>query len=46
MRVNVKIDFFGIYPTQAEIISFCLMIAGVLIWLFISKKYRASTKEV
>ncbi len=45
MRVNIKTDLPG-NPTQAEIISFSLIVAGVLIWIFISKKYRASTKVV
>ncbi len=35
IRVNVKFDFLGMRVTQAEIISVCLVVAGiVLIWFF------------
>jgi prolipoprotein diacylglyceryltransferase len=32
IRVNVEIDLFGLHPTQAEIISFLLLLAGVALW--------------
>lgn len=44
IRVNNQMDFFGFHPTQAEVISFGLMIAGVVGWLFLWQKNRASLK--
>jgi phosphatidylglycerol---prolipoprotein diacylglyceryl transferase len=32
IRVNVKMDLFGLHPTQAEVISFFLVLAGVTLW--------------
>ena len=32
IRVNVKMNFFGLHPTQAELIALCLMLAGILLW--------------
>lgn len=32
IRVNVKMDLLGLHPTQAEIISFLLILAGVALW--------------
>jgi prolipoprotein diacylglyceryltransferase len=32
IRVNTKYDIFGFHPTQAEIISFLLMITGAIIY--------------
>lgn len=38
IRVNYKYDWGFIHPTQAEILSTCLVIVGVLILLFYNKK--------
>ena len=32
IRVNTRYDIFGFHPTQAEIISFLLMITGAIIY--------------
>ncbi|MDR3715305.1 MAG: prolipoprotein diacylglyceryl transferase [Puia sp.] len=32
IRVNTKYDIFGFHPTQAEIISFLLIVSGAAIW--------------
>ena len=34
IRVNTKYDFGWFHPTQAEIISFFLVLAGILIIIF------------
>ncbi len=34
IRVNTRYSIFGFHPTQAEIISFCLMIGGVLLYWY------------
>ncbi|MDQ3279542.1 MAG: prolipoprotein diacylglyceryl transferase, partial [Bacteroidota bacterium] len=41
IRVNNKMDFLGFHPTQAEVISFGLMLAGAAIWIFLWQKNRA-----
>lgn len=38
VRVNYKYDWGFIHPTQAEIISFCLIIAGLLLFFFYKPK--------
>jgi len=40
MRVNNQYHFFGINPSQAEIISFCLIIAGILLILIMKKRAK------
>ena len=41
IRVNSKYSFWGIHPTQAEIISFCLILAGIALLIFSYKnRYR------
>ncbi|RFM28105.1 prolipoprotein diacylglyceryl transferase [Deminuibacter soli] len=37
IRVNTKQNFLGLHPTQAEIISTCLMIAGVVLYIYAPK---------
>jgi prolipoprotein diacylglyceryl transferase len=46
IRVNVRMEFFGLHPTQAEVISAGLMITGIILWIFLSQKYRATVKTV
>ena len=46
IRVNNRMSFLGFHPTQAEVISFGLMIAGAVIWLYLWQKNRASHKTV
>jgi prolipoprotein diacylglyceryltransferase len=41
IRVNTKYSFFGIHPTQAEIISLLLIIAGIVLIIFVRKKHPA-----
>ena len=40
IRVNVKMNLFGIEMTQAELISGLLVIGGLLLWYFLYKKYK------
>jgi prolipoprotein diacylglyceryltransferase len=44
IRVNNKMDFFGLQPTQAEVIAAAIVVAGIGIWIFLNKKYRTSPK--
>lgn len=46
IRVNNLMNFFGLRPTQAEVIAVGLMIAGAAGWIFLWQKNRASLKKV
>lgn len=40
IRVNVRVNFLGFHPTQAEIISSLLFLSGIVIWVVLAKKAR------
>jgi Prolipoprotein diacylglyceryltransferase len=40
IRVNNKLDLFGLHPTQAEVISSLLIITGIILWFILHKKFR------
>jgi len=44
IRVNNQYHFLGINPSQAEIISFCLIIAGILLILIMTKRAKRNTE--
>ncbi len=46
IRVNNRMDFFGLHPTQAEVISFGLIIFGAVLWVYLWQKNRANPKTV
>ena len=46
IRVNNQMDFLGFHPTQAEVISFGLMIVGAALWIFLWQKNRAKPLTV
>lgn len=39
IRVNNQFDFFGLHPTQAEVISVALILSGIILWIILSRKY-------
>jgi prolipoprotein diacylglyceryl transferase len=41
IRVNNKLDLFGLNPTQAEVISVGLMITGVILWIVLVQRRKA-----
>ncbi|MGZ3937261.1 MAG: prolipoprotein diacylglyceryl transferase [Flavisolibacter sp.] len=43
IRVNNRMNFLGFHPTQAEVISFGLIILGIALWIFLRQKYQAKT---
>ena len=43
IRVNKTIDLFCFQPTQAEVISTCLVLTGVGLWIFLRRHHRKST---
>lgn len=46
IRVNTKYDIFGFHPTQAELISAGLVIAGAWIYFALKRRGQPSTKAV
>jgi prolipoprotein diacylglyceryl transferase len=38
IRVNTRLNIFGLQPTQAEVISTLLFLAGVLLWIILKRK--------
>ena len=42
IRVNTRLDIFGLHPTQAEVISSLLFLSGLSIWVILSKKAKKS----
>lgn len=46
IRVNNRMDFFGFHPTQAEVISFGLMMVGAGLWIYLWQKNRTNPKTV
>jgi len=43
IRVNTKYDLFGFHPTQAELISSTLVIAGIILWFILPGIRRKKT---
>ena len=46
IRVNNRMNFLGLHPTQAEVISSGLVLIGIFLWIFLRYKYRAIEKTV
>jgi phosphatidylglycerol:prolipoprotein diacylglycerol transferase len=46
IRVNVKYDIFGFHPTQAEIISFLLVVIGTILWVVLRKKSAVRSQRL
>jgi phosphatidylglycerol:prolipoprotein diacylglycerol transferase len=44
IRVNVRLNIFGLHPTQAEVISSLLFLSGFIIWIVLNKRANASGK--
>jgi len=45
IRVNTRLNIFGLHPTQAEVISSLLFLAGLVLWIILRKKFRGSTQQ-
>ena len=41
IRVNVKMNFFGMKLSQAEIISALILISGVVLWIVLKRKFKS-----
>ena len=44
IRVNTKYNILGFHPTQAEIISFSLIVMGIFLFVFMTRQFKASMK--
>jgi prolipoprotein diacylglyceryltransferase len=42
IRVNIRLDIFGLHPTQAEVISSLLFLSGLVIWIVLKRKATRS----
>ncbi len=42
IRVNTRMNFLGLHPTQAEVISTLIFISGLVLWIFL---YRRAKKQ-
>jgi prolipoprotein diacylglyceryltransferase len=40
IRVNIRLDIFGLHPTQAEVISALLFLSGLVIWIVLKRKAK------
>ncbi len=38
IRINNRLDIFGIHPTQAEVISILLILGGIILWIVLKRK--------
>jgi prolipoprotein diacylglyceryltransferase len=38
IRVNTRLNIFGFQPTQAEVISSLLFVAGLVIWIVLKRR--------
>ncbi|HEU4576496.1 MAG TPA: prolipoprotein diacylglyceryl transferase family protein [Chitinophagaceae bacterium] len=41
IRVNNRLDLAGFHPTQAEVISTLLVLAGIMLWIILDKRAKA-----
>ena len=44
--LNNRIESLPFQPTQAEVISFSLILVGVALWIFLKQKYQARAGTV
>ncbi len=40
IRVNNRMNIFGLHPTQAEVISSLLVVAGAGLWIYLHRNYK------
>jgi phosphatidylglycerol:prolipoprotein diacylglycerol transferase len=40
IRVNGKLNIFGLYITQAEIISSLLTLSGIILWIVLTRRAK------
>lgn len=46
IRVNVRMNFFGFHPTQAEVISTLLFVTGLVLWIVLTRKHRLQSRAI
>ncbi len=45
IRVNNRLNFLGLHPTQAEVISSLLFVTGIILWLYLKRRHRATPSK-
>jgi phosphatidylglycerol---prolipoprotein diacylglyceryl transferase len=46
IRVNTRLNIFGFQPTQAEVISTLLFLAGLLIWIMLKRRQTQAKSTI
>ncbi|HYM93464.1 MAG TPA: prolipoprotein diacylglyceryl transferase family protein, partial [Chitinophagaceae bacterium] len=46
IRVNVRMNLFGLHPTQAEVISSLLVISGIVLWIGLRRNSILKKREL
>ncbi|GAC1421454.1 MAG: hypothetical protein NVSMB67_16360 [Flavisolibacter sp.] len=46
IRVNNRLEFFGLHPTQAEVISAGLVLVGLGLWVYLQRRYPEEEKKL
>lgn len=46
IRVNNRMNFLGMNPTQAEVIAVGFIILGIVLWAYLYSRYRANLAKV
>jgi prolipoprotein diacylglyceryltransferase len=44
IRVNTRINLFGLHPTQAEVISTLLFLSGLILWIVLYRRAKRTGK--
>jgi prolipoprotein diacylglyceryltransferase len=45
IRVNNRMEFLGFHPTQAEVISSLLFLAGLVLWITLRIRAKKTVKS-
>lgn len=46
IRVNTRLNIFGLHPTQAEVISTLLFLSGLGVWIWVHRRSKARKSTV
>lgn len=46
IRVNTRLNIFGLQPTQAEVISSLLFLSGLVIWIVLTRRARKQKSTI
>jgi prolipoprotein diacylglyceryltransferase len=46
IRVNTRLNIFGLQPTQAEVISSLLVVSGIGLWIYLKRRARTGKSTI